>query len=692
MKFIFLSIIFFYSLFAQTLEVGFVYWKKNSHPEKYEAYVYGINKAIQEINKKHLFGENTKLKLVTFNEEGNVQKSIEIAKEIKNNHPNMIAIIGFSNSKRAIKAIKYISEAGIPVISSAGSRTIFKNDPNGIFFTTNFGINGEMQYLKKFIKVKNYKNIVAIYNDKDKYSQEYISYIKKLLPTKTFNSRDIKIQIDNLKKAINKNTLIIISTDVSTNAKVAKILRENGITNDIFLGKGGIVGDEFYKAGGYGIKNIYELSELLAGVSNETLLKFKNDNKKYFSNPKNAKYLEYAAYAYDCMNLIVEAYLRAAVKPENNPKRIRQLIKIGLLMINQKKPFDGVATTYSFDKNRIGGKLVPQYILESTGKQPSLFKKQFIYQNGKLSYVPTLYTNIDVKSINVDNQEASVYTINMMITLISEKNISLKDLDFENILISDSNFIPSIYSKEFKVNNVENEDYNVKIYNVTAKFEWGNTIEDFPFDKQKLTILIKPKDPIHNNFINFFISDINNNLKNIDISGWSISNGYAGFKKGFYEYIGPDLEKYKKYYYRSSYTIEVQRKALSSAIKFILPLAIVLIVTLVLFILPDHASGDKVGAATNMLITIAALYFTYATLVDVDYVTFIDKLYIFSLLFVLLTNILFIYRQRIDEEESHCFSLKTKHKKANLIYIVSFIIATISFLIALWYFFEKATL
>ena len=697
------------------LEIGFVYWKKQNTPEKYNAYVYGIEKAIKEINRKKIFPYP--LKLVLFNEKGKISESIKIAKEIAKKE-NMIAVIGFSNSKRAIKAIKYVSQANIPIISSAGSKKIFLQDINKVFFTTNFGIEGEIEYLKQFIKLKHYDNFIFISKRNDAYSDEYYNDVSKILPKhkRIFVDNSLKIDIEKLKKLITKNTLIIISIDVKNNAKLAKILRKNEIKNDIFLGRGGIVGDEFYKSGGYGLKNIYELSTLLAGVSNDSILKFKEDNKKFFKNPKNVRYLEYAAYGYDVMQLITEAYKRALKEEKINKKnvsvkKIRELIKKGLTLITEKQPYEGITTTFSFNKDRIGGKLIPQYILKSTGLKPSLYKTQFIYQNGKLVKVPTLYTNIDIKSISIDNQEASEYTIEMMITLISEANISLNDLEFENILISNASFKPAIYYNEFIIPSISKEkNMNVKIYKVKGRFSWDNTIEDFPFDSQKLPILIKPKNPVKKNFITFFISDIEHNLNNIDISGWKIDGGYAGFKKGFYEYIDSDLKKHKKYYYRSSFTIEVTRDATSSALKFILPLAIVIIITIILFALPDNAASDKVGSATNMLITVAALYFTYATLVDVDYITFVDKLYISSLFFVLIVNVIFILRQRYYHSqpekggfEEPCltgkgikwiFNQAKNDKKIilyNLIYAFTFFLSIVLFIWAVTHFLQKMT-
>jgi ABC-type branched-subunit amino acid transport system substrate-binding protein len=692
-------------LFGEDLEVGFVYWKKDDAPEKYNSYVFGIEKAIEEINKKEIFEQ--KIKLIQFNEKGDVEESKRIAKEIAN-RKNMISVIGFSNSKRAIEAIQSVSEAKIPIISSAGSRKVFENDPNNIFFSTNFGIMGEILYLQKFIKEKNYQNFVFISVENDKYSEEYFDELNKIIPNQKkilLSSRDSNLsenQVSEISNSLSENSLIVISVDVKNNAKTSKIIRENEIKNDIFLGRGGIVGDEFYDFGGKDLKNIYELSTLLAGVSNDKILEFKLNNREFFDE-KHSEYLEYSTYGYDVMNLLIYSYINSSTSKNNSVSEIRQKIVEGLLKVTEKLPYDGISTIYSFDKNRIGGKLTPQYILKTTGIQPSLYKQQFIYQNGILSKVPTLFTNIDVKSLSVANQEASEYRVELMITLISEANISLDDLEFENILISDSSFVPSIYSKEFIVSENHGGTLNTKIYNVKAEFKWSNTIEEFPFDSQKLPILIKPKDPINSNFINFFISDIDKNLHQLTTTGWYVKGGYAGFQKGNYEFVNQNFEVRKEYYYRSSFTIDIERKALGSAIKFILPLVIVLIITLVLFLLPDNAVGDKVGSGTNMLITVAALYFTYATLVDVDYITFVDKFYMLSLAFVLMSNILFILRQRFYHDGELCFSggkilswtkkgekQNKKQIKYNNIYSLTFVLSILMFIGMIALFFYKA--
>jgi len=692
--------------YNDNVECSFVYYKKEKKPEKYNALLYGMKTAAKEINRNGGFGGH-KLDIVDYNEKGKVETTIEIAKTISNKD-NVIGVIGFSNSQRASKSINIVTNKNIPIISSAGSDKLFDIDKKGTFFTTNFGIKGELKYLQKFIKAKAYKKIYFITFKNDNYGLEYYKSVKEILPSKllTINKSFNKAAFKDALLSIDKNTLIIISTNVQDNAKISKILRDSGNDNDIFFAKGGIVGKEFYDAGGNNLKNIYELSTLLAGASNDTLLKFQNDNKKYFEKGTNKSYLEYAAYGYDTIYILKNAYDRSNVYLEDKSVlKIREHIVNGLKKINTQNPYDGISESYSFNKKRQGGILTPQYILKSTGKKASLYKKQYIFKNSKLVYVPTLYTNIDIKNITIIDQEASTYSIDFMLTLISEQNIVLDDLEFENIQIN-SSYTPSIYAREFLIENkhTDNEMY-VKTYNVKATFEYGNTIENFPFDTQSLPIYIKPKNPIEHNFITYFVTDFQNIINNASIGGWEVKNSYAGFKKGVYKFIDSDFKQNKNYYYRSSMTIDVSRLAISSAIKFILPLMIVLLITIVLFLLPDRAAADKVGSASNMLITVAALYFTYATLVEVDYITFVDKLYMGSLVFVLITNVIFILRQRYYNELPENLIISdpvisvnknkkdfTKHyrKYSWIFYNSTLIISVILFIIAISYFINKA--
>ena len=714
MKYFFILFFLFYNLeasiaykYSDPVELSFVYYKKEKAPQKYNSLLFGMKTAANQINKNGGLAGH-KILIVDYNEKGDVKETIKIANKIATNK-SVVGVVGFSNSQRAKQSISYVINKKIPIISSAGSDTLLDIGKNSTFFTTNFGIKGELLYLEKFISVKNYKKITFITTKGDSYASEYYQGVKKILDSKllTLDSMEDFSIIDAKKGLIDKDTLVIISTNVQDNAKISKYLRFKNIQNDIFLAKGGIIGEGFYKAGGKGLKNIYELSTLLAGVSNDTLLKFKQSHKKYFNKGTNESYLEYAAYGYDSVNLLKNAYSKAAPFLDTKDiEDIRNIINLGLKSTNITNPFDGIAESYSFNEHRQGGILTPQYILKSTGNKATVYKKQFIFQDGKLTYVPTLYTNIDIKNITMLNQEASLYEVDFMLTLISEQDIKLEDIEFENIRIN-SAYTPSIYAKEFitrtsKVKNI----MHVKTYNIKASFEYGNTIEDFPFDVQSLPIFIKPKNPLQSNFITYFVTDFKSILSNDLTSGWKVTNAYAGFKKGAYTFIDSEFNEVKNYYYRSSMTLDVKRLATSSAIKFILPLMIVVLITIALFFLPDNSAGDKIGASSNMLITVAALYFTYATLVEVDYLTFVDKLYMGALFFVLIANIIFILRQRYYnvmpenlDVDDYCIaktkdteSLKKHYKKYSwLFYNSTLIISIILFIFMVIYIIKKAT-
>ncbi|MDQ7067535.1 MAG: hypothetical protein Q9M40_05950 [Sulfurimonas sp.] len=112
-----------------------------------------------------------------------------------------------------------------------------------------------------------------------------------------------------------------------------------------------------------------------------------------------------------------------------------------------------------------------------------------------------------------------------MLTLISEQDLALKDLEFENIQVN-TLYTPSIYSREFLVDSNTNTTMNVKTYNIKATFQHDNSIENFPFDKQSLPIYIKPKNPIEHNFITYFVTDFQDTIQNSSISGWEIYKVY----------------------------------------------------------------------------------------------------------------------------------------------------------------------
>lgn len=636
-----------------TLKIPLVYWRKPDEPGKFEAYLYGMRAAAKDAMEREAL-HAARIEIVPMDERGDAVVSQEIARKIAAD-VRVACVVGFSNTKRAAKAIEPVSRAGIPILSSSGGAAVFAADAGNTFFTTNFGIAGEMQYFARFATRRGYQASIAIIAANDAYSEEYIESASQVLPLRGVLRLDISKgwngtyapEIRAFAAAHREpGTVCILSLGADHNGRAAAALRDGGADHDLWLGRGALVGDEFYRNGGVSIERVFELSELLTGIADEGLQQFRLQHRSWFDKPGNDSYLEYAAYGYDMVAMAIAAAERIlkADHPPHDIALVRDAIRRGLLQFTIRDPYIGISGIYSFDERRIGGQLANQYLLESNGLEPVPYRMQYLVNaEGRLQEVPTVFTLIEVASLSPKNLEASEYDVDLTLTLLSVEDIRFEDIDIENAATAATGDRQALYAKPI-ITGARRGDFVQNTYLVKGTLQAPNSIEAFPFDTQTFPIRIRPRDALAKNFLVYF-GKRTQSVHRIDMDGWEVIGDWAGLNRGSFELLDDKGQRIRQFYYRSAYTIQAARDATGAVTKFLLPLAIVMLFTVFIFFLPENsANADKVGVGSNMLITVIALYFTYATIVDVPYTTIIDWAYMLALAIVLIMNIVFIFR------------------------------------------------
>ncbi|MCX8039800.1 MAG: hypothetical protein N3B15_04415, partial [Planctomycetota bacterium] len=323
-------------------------------------------------------------------------------------------------------------------------------------------------------------------------------------------------------------------------------------------------------------------------------------------------------------------------------------------------------------------------ILESNGQEPVPYRMQYLVNAlGSLQEVPTAYTLIEVASISPQTLEASVYDIALTMTLLSVEDIRFEDVDFENAATAATGDRPALYAKPI-VTGARRGEFFQNTYLVKGTLQAPNTIEDFPFDTQTFPIRIRPRDALAKNFLVYF-GKRTQSVQRIDMDGWSALGDWAGLNRGSFELLDEKGQRIRQFYYRSAYTIQAERDSAGAVTKFLLPLAIVMLFTIFIFFLPENsANADKIGVGSNMLITIIALYFTYATIVDVPYATIIDWSYMLALGIVLVFNIIVIFRHIPHDEPP-----AQPNRTVNLIYRATAVLSWVLFFAAVIYFLTR---
>jgi ABC-type branched-subunit amino acid transport system substrate-binding protein len=633
------------------IRIPLVYWRKPDDPGKYDAYVFGMRAAASETMGRSALG-GRRIEIVPMDERGAEAESQRLAAAIAAD-PQVACVVGFSNTKRAAASIGPVSAAGIPILSSAGGSAVQAVDTGGCFFTTNLGLGGEMRYLERFAKQRARTSVAAIIPEKDAYGDEFVVAASAVLVPQGLLRLDLsggwKPEHAAAVRAfaaqgLPPDALLVLSLDADLNGTAAKELRAAGVTNDIWIARGSLVGEEFYRGGGTGLNGVFELSELLTGIANGGLQEFRSAHADWFDHGNRDTYLEYAAYGYDMVRLAVLAAERS-LEGGASPADLRAAIRTGLARLDARDPYDGVSGTYSFNAQRVGGQLVAQYLLESVGTAPVPYRMQYLAAaDGSLQEVPTVFTLLDVSSVAPIGLDASSYNVEFTLTLLSMNDIRIEDIDFENAAVAASGDRQALLAKPI-VLGTRRGGMLQSTYLVTGTFTAANTVEAFPFDHQTFPLQIRPRDALARNFLVYFGKRSASSLARITMDGWKVRSDWAGLSRGSFDLLDERGERSRQYYYRSAYTISSNRDSLGAVAKFLLPLGVVMTLCLFLFLLPDSSNSDKVGLSSNLLITVIALYFTYATVVGVPYATTIDWTFIGCLGMVLLTNATFIARQ-----------------------------------------------
>lgn len=650
------------------LKIGFVYTRNPDSPEKYQAYRDGLQQAVREINAAGGFAGRP-VEIAYFDEEGRTEKSIEIARAI-NNSRDMIAVIGFSNSRRASRAVGLLKDSGIPILSSAAENFISENSN---FFTTNPGVIDEAIHFHALARERNRREALFVYAAGDVYSEKFYkaaadqggTFTTSVLPVAGGESAEMILT--RLKGQLRPQTIAVLSMGVARNAELAAMMRTEGLDQDIYLGRGGMIGNAFFARGGKELKNVYDLSGLMVGMSNEALQNFGaklhqkgNAGRKGDENLERGKesYLEYSAYAYDMVYLVWKCMPGGKKDSDlsseavaRDPKRIRQRLLENLATVT----YEGVSATYAFDeKHRPAPGTARRYILEAHSGRPLPYPVQFKFgQSDSPEKVDVVLCFFDFLGFKMLHKEANRYELEFMLQLISRTDITFDDLEFENATLNDArDFKPRIHATSFSADKISSPSGEMQqsLYRVRGNFSWPNTIKDFPFDEQEFGLLIRPRKPEEKNFFVYMLNSdrfFAEDGKIFEDSGWIYQTLKTGYRKGTYRNFNIESGEPKlQEYYRSSIAFIAKRNAAQPAYKFILPLTIILFLSYSLFFIPKTSGVEKILTTPTLILAVIALYFSYVMIIDVSYMTFLDYMYIGAIAFIFLTKISLIMQYR----------------------------------------------
>jgi len=190
---------------------------------------------------------------------------------------------------------------------------------------------------------------------------------------------------------------------------------------------------------------------------------------------------------------------------------------------------------------------------------------------------------------------------------------------------------------------------------VQGQFNSDLGINDYPFDKQELVVAIEDKSKDEDELV--YVPDEIDPIAvspDISIPGWEIGEPFIEVISNTYPTTFGEPDATAGTYSRAIFGLEVTRPAGTYSLKLLLPMLLVaLTAALALSMHPQFVEG-RIGIGITALLTMVALQLTSDSgLPDVNNLILLDKLYILSYVFIVLTMAVVVRNSWLDASGEH---------------------------------------
>jgi hypothetical protein len=179
-----------------------------------------------------------------------------------------------------------------------------------------------------------------------------------------------------------------------------------------------------------------------------------------------------------------------------------------------------------------------------------------------------------------------------------------------------------------------------QVYHIQTHLNHAFPLHDYPFDEQDLVIEVE--DNAHQTDELTYVNDdgASNYHTGIEIPGWQLRKMTTTVTEAAYRtnFGDPRVKAGGDHYSHYTFSVHVTRPVFGYLIKTILPIAIVILITFVVFLIQSKYFEGRLGLAITSLISAVALQLTASgDLPLVGYMVLLDKVYDVSYLVIFLT-------------------------------------------------------
>lgn len=587
-------------------------------------------------------------------------------------NPETVAMLGLSSSDRS-KAVfdaagEDIKTSGIPFISAISVNSIFANAPN--VFTMRASQDDErLPVMVQFARQSGFTKAAFVGLRDNLFSASLGDGLGRALGAVLIADHRLNLADDKLDPAAldavvadlkgKSPDIVYLSIGMSRNADIVSRIKAAGLTPAIFV-SGRISSLPKDLVADYP-SPLYEVVwDRLPGVQSDRLMKrlagqppeewlfgggkneaapgwAKGECKPQKPNvdplsDDNLRAIAIGTQYADMLGLIAAASRTAPRDADISEIRAHILTQLRTTFAAGRGVYQGAYENWSFVPKSRSAARSPFIVQLTPGLgETQLAPLQFTrLREEKLRAIPTQFMDIDLVRIFSVNDNEKIFDADFYLSLRDDgAGNSIELFEFANAIIN-----PETNDRQVTVRvlsdgtNTEVYPEGMKIYQVTGRFLFQPDLEAYPFDTQRFSIDIRPKQGDKP----FIVQPPPQTLRDTTVRshGWSFDQQFVGYDEDFVTTIDARTHQPSVVpFYKASFVWLMERETTDYFLRVVVPLLFILAVAYLSIFIPLTHFEAIVTIQVTALLSAVALYLSLPE-IDGDVTTVSDRIFLFN--------------------------------------------------------------
>jgi len=289
-----------------------------------------------------------------------------------------------------------------------------------------------------------------------------------------------------------------------------------------------------------------------------------------------------------------------------------------------------------------------------------------------LLFIP-LFVLLLLSPVLAEQMQVGVYVLNLGKFDVSTGAFTV---DFYLSIKCDSPCEPDYEFMNGRATSVEKiiDEPSEKFYRIQANLVSPVDLKKFPFDSQKMQIILEDKERPIEDLQFVALTDESGIDDSIAFTGWDITGWTATVVDHYYPV-------YEETYSQYVFTVDISRIMFNAFLKTFLPVIFILLVVLFSFVLDPDKASTRLAMAGSSLVAAVMFHVSISNQIPpVGYLTFADKFMVLTYFVLLLTFVLNVGMMELQEqkktelvEKLHRYTEKNVFFVVPLLYVLLFL-------------------